>query len=194
MSAPASPAFHERQLGGVRCLEAGVGEALVWLHEPGQLAISRAHELLADRFRILAFEGDPDQALADMGLEQFHVVGSGPAAKLALRLAIRSPRRVSTVVLESPRVLLEGDQELEVQLASLELPTLVLFGTVDSAIPPDHGGRYRALLPDCYYMLVYKAGGQIALDRPEAFAAVVGDFLERREAFVVSNRSEKLVL
>jgi hypothetical protein len=35
-------------------------------------------------------------------------------------------------------------------------------------------------------VFVYDAGPAIGADRPEAFAEVVADFLERREAFVIS--------
>jgi hypothetical protein len=35
-------------------------------------------------------------------------------------------------------------------------------------------------------VFVYDAGGAIAAERPEAFAEVVSDFLERHEAFVIS--------
>ena len=35
-------------------------------------------------------------------------------------------------------------------------------------------------------MAVYDAAHEIAFDRPEAYANVVGDFIERQEAFVVN--------
>jgi pimeloyl-ACP methyl ester carboxylesterase len=47
-------------------------------------------------------------------------------------------------------------------------------------------------MPNCHLVLVYDAGHGIATDRPEAFAEVVSDFVERREAFVIS-RTETVV-
>lgn len=177
-------------MGAVRCLEGGIGEPLIWLHEPGKLETSEAHELLSGSFRLLACEQSPAD---ELGLERFCLLASGSAASTALELAARAPDRITALVLESPGLLLSGDTaSVERRLAQLEIPTLVLFGTCDAAIPPDHGARYRATMPDCYYVLVYKAGATIARDRPDAFAGVVGDFLERREAFVVSNQPEKL--
>jgi pimeloyl-ACP methyl ester carboxylesterase len=78
------------------------------------------------------------------------------------------------------------DPDLEARLAGLAPPTLALFGTLDSVIPPDLGHLYKELIPDCHLVFVYDAGHAIAAERPEAFAEVVGDFLDRHEAFVVS--------
>jgi pimeloyl-ACP methyl ester carboxylesterase len=64
----------------------------------------------------------------------------------------------------------------------------VVFGTLDRVMPPEMGRHYKALLPNCHLVFVYDAGHLIGAERPEAFAEVVGDFLERREAFVISRR------
>jgi pimeloyl-ACP methyl ester carboxylesterase len=80
----------------------------------------------------------------------------------------------------------DRDADLEKQLATLATPTLVLFGTVDRVIPPDMGHFYKELMPNCHLVFVYDAGHAISTDRPEAFAEVVTDFFERREAFVIS--------
>ena len=80
----------------------------------------------------------------------------------------------------------DRDGDLERQLLSLATPTLVLFGTVDRVIPPDMGHIYKELMPNCHLVFVYDAGHAISTDRPEAFAEVAVDFLERHEAFVIS--------
>ncbi len=84
------------------------------------------------------------------------------------------------------------DPELERRLRALEVPTLVLFGTLDRVIPPEMGRHYKTLMPNCHLVLVYDAGHGISSDRPEAFGEVVLDFLERREAFVIS-RTETVI-
>jgi len=81
------------------------------------------------------------------------------------------------------------DEELESQLRTLNVPTLVLFGTEDRMIPPEMGRIYREIMPNCHLVLVYDAGHAIDSDRPEAFASVVSDFLERHEQFVVTRTS-----
>jgi pimeloyl-ACP methyl ester carboxylesterase len=68
----------------------------------------------------------------------------------------------------------------------------VLFGTLDRLMPPELGRHYKALLPNCNLVLVYDAGHAIGAERPEAFVEVVGDFLERHEAFIIS-RNETLI-
>jgi pimeloyl-ACP methyl ester carboxylesterase len=81
------------------------------------------------------------------------------------------------------------DQELEDAMRGLDVPTLVLFGTEDRLTPPELGRHYRELLPQCQFVIVYDAAHAIYGDRPEAFAAVVGDFLDRHEEFVVRRES-----
>jgi len=81
------------------------------------------------------------------------------------------------------------EPELEAAMRTLEVPTLVLFGTEDRLTPPELGRIYRELLPQCHLVIVYDAAHVIFADRPEAFAAIVGDFLERRAEFVMRRES-----
>ncbi|MFI5267591.1 MAG: alpha/beta fold hydrolase [Chloroflexota bacterium] len=78
------------------------------------------------------------------------------------------------------------DEALEALFPNLTMPVLVLFGTLDRVIPPDMGRVYREKLPNCHFMLLYDAAHALDADRPEAFASVVGDFLTRRESFIVN--------
>jgi pimeloyl-ACP methyl ester carboxylesterase len=86
----------------------------------------------------------------------------------------------------------DRDPALEKLLPGIAAPTLVLFGTLDRLMPSELGRLYKAAMPNCSLVLVYDAGHAIGADRPEAFAEVVGDFLERHEAFIIS-RSETLI-
>lgn len=80
----------------------------------------------------------------------------------------------------------DRDPALETRMRGLTTPSLVLFGTLDRVIPPQMGRFYKELIPNCHLVFVYDAGHGISTDRPEAFAEVTADFLERHEAFVVS--------
>jgi pimeloyl-ACP methyl ester carboxylesterase len=80
----------------------------------------------------------------------------------------------------------DRDGDLEAHMREIAQPTLVLFGTLDHVIPPEIGHLYKELMPNCHLVFVYDAGHAIGAERPEAFAEVVADFVERREAFVVS--------
>ena len=86
----------------------------------------------------------------------------------------------------------DRETALEALLPGLTTPTLVLFGTLDRLMPPELGRHYKTLLPNCNLVLVYDAGHAIGAERPEAFVEVVGDFLERHEAFIIS-RHETLI-
>ena len=73
------------------------------------------------------------------------------------------------------------------RLRAMSVRTLVLFGQNDGVINPVNGRTYRRLLPNCVLMHVYDAAHEIAQDRPEAFADVVGDFLRRGMNFMVND-------
>lgn len=236
----------------IRYREAGTGAPLVCLHGAGGLRLSRAHEILAERHRVVAFEAPGfgaspanersasakelaatlARAVVNLGLERYNLMGTSFGGRLALWWAMQFPERLSALVLVAPAAIrpesgddaappaganvlyahperqpklpppdpailakqavlvqrLRGparDAELEAAFPSLTMPTLVLFGTSDRVIPPEMGRHYRELLPNCSFVLVYDAGHAIDADRPEAFAAVVGDFLERHEGFLI---------
>ena len=84
------------------------------------------------------------------------------------------------------------DAELEGRLSEIEAPVLVVMGTADPLIPPDLGRHYVELLPNAFLVFLYDAAHAADGDRPEAFAALVGDFLERKQEFLVTNQSGAL--
>jgi pimeloyl-ACP methyl ester carboxylesterase len=86
----------------------------------------------------------------------------------------------------------DRDAALEARMRDLATPTLVLFGTLDHVIPPEMGRHYKEMIPNCHLVFVYDAGHAISTERPEAFAEVATDFLERHEAFVI-NRTMTLI-
>ena len=96
--------------------------------------------------------------------------------------AIQAKTRALTSRLRGP----DRDAALEAQMRGMATPTLVLFGTLDRVMPPDMGRHYKELMPNCHMVFVYDAGHEMSTERPEAFAEVTADFLERHEAFVIS--------
>src|SRR5580704_1181527 len=213
----------------IRYLEAGDGPPLVHLHGAGGLRLNPAHALLAQHYRVIAFEmpgfgvsaeNTKSQSMAELartmgkaaarlGLDRFNLMGTSFGGKAALWLAAQLPERVTALVLEAPAAMdpaiaaqtgrlvgrLRGpdrDAALEALLPGLATPTLVLFGTLDKVIPSQMGRHYKTLLPNCNLVLVYDAGHAIGTDRPEAFCEVVTDFLERHEAFIIS-QTETLI-
>jgi pimeloyl-ACP methyl ester carboxylesterase len=201
----------------IRYLEAGQGTPVVVLHGSDGPTPSPLNNLLARQFRVIALKipgfgrsvGQEQsrtmrdlahilaEALTAIGLERHGLVSTTDSAPLALWQAIDAPGRIDALVLISPLALIpEGrtasfthDPELERRLGAIEASTLVLLGTKDESIPPETGRMYVERLPNCYYALVYDAGQTIEADRPEALFAAVRDFLEQREAFIVSRKN-----
>jgi pimeloyl-ACP methyl ester carboxylesterase len=186
----------------LRYYERGCGTNVVHLHGGGGLAWSAAHQLLSERCRVLAFESSnlsqtPTDNLAEMletafetlGLERYSLWGASLGTQMALQLALRAPDRVETLVLEAPN---GPDPELATRLGEITAPTLVVCGTDDGVVPPELARRYRELLPNSFLMFVWAAGHQVADDRPEAFVEVVGDFVARRQAFMIDQANHAL--
>jgi pimeloyl-ACP methyl ester carboxylesterase len=244
----------------IRYLEAGSGQPLVALHGAGGVHLTRAHDLLAERYRVIALEvpgfgssaanertqSYPElahtlvSAVRQLGVERFNLWGTSFGGRVALWLAIGAPEVVEALVLEAPAAIVpEGSvrppgtpeemrrrlyahperqpvtpppdpavvakqrnlvtrlprpsrEETEAKLSGLNVPTLVVFGTEDAMISPTMGRIYREKMPNCNFVLVYDAGHEVGADRPEAFASLVSDFLERREAFIVTQTSSLL--
>ena len=130
------------------------------------------------------------------------LVSATAYAPCALWQALATPERLNGLVLLSPPVLrTEGristsgetyDAALASRLPEIQIPTLVVFGTNEKALPADAGQRYVERLANCYYTLLYDAGHDIATDRPQALFAAVRDFVERRGAFIVEQASTAL--
>jgi pimeloyl-ACP methyl ester carboxylesterase len=186
----------------IRYVEGGSGHPIVYLHGGGGLGLSPAHELLAQNFRVLAFEIPENRrsassedlarsmnaAVTALGIETYSLIATSFGSKVALWMAILQPESVEAIVLSAP-VLPDREKSFEKRAAELSHPVLVLFGTLDTAAPPEGARLYRELLHNCHITLVYDAGQAIDADRPEAFASLVGDFLARKEQFVVRETS-----
>ena len=107
-----------------------------------------------------------------------------PAAPPPPRELVAKHAALTNRLLGPPR-----DAPFEARLAGLTRPVLALFGTSDRVTPPEGAHLYREILPDCHTVLVYDAAHAIDADRPEALAAIVGDFLARGDRFLVRETS-----
>lgn len=115
-------AFVEADGFRIRYQEAGEGAPLVHLHGAGGMRISPAHKILAQKYRVIAFEmpgfgassentRTRDQAelartmaaaAGALGLDRFNLWGTSFGGKTALWLAAQAPELLTALVLESP--------------------------------------------------------------------------------------------
>jgi pimeloyl-ACP methyl ester carboxylesterase len=100
----------------------------------------------------------------------------------AVELAMAARRLTLVQRLSGPA----RDTQLQDRLRRLKVPILVMFGTKDGVIPAEMGRVYKELIPNAHLVFVYDAGHALMVERPEAFAEVVTDFLERTDAFIIS--------
>ena len=135
------------------------------------------------------------ESINAVGSERYGLVGVSDGANAALRHALANPETVDVLVLVSPTTVRpssdtnDADAEMEARLPDVQCPTLVVFGQEDRSVRPDAASIYRERIPNCNIAFVYAAGHDIATDRPQALVNLVSDYLERRETFIVQNRS-----
>ena len=138
----------------IRYLEAGAGTPVVYLHGGGGLHLSRAHELLAERFRVVALEapgfgrspentstgsirelaatlGDAVDALA---VGEHVLYGTSLGAVAALWLAVDRPARIRSLVLEAPAAIRPPDWRPPRDPAALRR---ALYARQELAPPPE---------------------------------------------------------
>jgi len=141
----------------VRYAQSGAGEALVVLHGAGGLRHSRALDLLAQQYRVLAIEmpgfgdqpNETHQTMAELaqsvalvldaiGLDRFHLLGTSFGGAAAAYLAVARPDRVISLVLEGPAAFREGSTN------PAEIPPEQMLGRfrthperVPAFLPPD---------------------------------------------------------
>jgi pimeloyl-ACP methyl ester carboxylesterase len=102
---------------------------------------------------------------------------------------VLSPEVVAKQNTFTRRIVAPSRDELEARMAGFQRPVLVVWGTDDRMIPSEMGRVYVEKLPTAFLVLMYDAGHEADADRPEAFADLVTEFIERGAGFVVNNRS-----
>lgn len=170
----------------------GPGAAPVVIDGPTESVAALRNGLAERGWRVLTTE--------DAGFEwpeRCGLVGIADGAGAALRRALHEPERVETLVLIAATAIrpaggdVDGESAaLESRLYDVERPTLVVFGQDDAMVAPEATSIYRERIPNCSLAFVYDAGSDVAEARPAALANLVSDYLERRETFIVQNRSE----
>jgi pimeloyl-ACP methyl ester carboxylesterase len=141
------------------------------------------------------------------------VMGWSFGGCVALWLALERPLLVDHLVLECPaglysiepkikrvnRAILEHygaqdgkDQALLERVAAVEHTTLIIQGTEDGTTPPASARLLKSLLRRAFLVYVWQASHDLEVDQPERVLALVRDFLERSDSFMV-NRGDVAV-
>ena len=120
--------------------------------------------------------------------ERCGLVSIADGAEAALRRTLDTLASVEVLILIAPTAI--RSSELQSRLGDVECPTLVVFGQDDASVAPETTSSYRERIPNCSIAFVYDAGRDVATERPQALVNLVSDYLERRETFIVQNRSD----
>jgi len=132
------------------------------------------------------------QALAQLNVSSYSVVGVGNGALPALTLALSAPDQVQKLVLLSPTIASVQASLVNAKLKDIKAPTLVLVGTRDRSGARETGRLCREHIPTCHLLLVYDAGQTLVADRREACLSPIREFLTQGEGFIVTHESQMI--
>lgn len=134
------------------------------------------------------------------------VMGWSFGGCVALWLALEQPQLVDHLVLECPaglysieprikrvnRPILEHygaqdgkDEALLARVAQVGHTALIIQGTDDGTIPAPSAQLLKGLLKKAFLVYLWRASHDLEVDQPERVLALVRDFLERSDAFMV---------
>jgi pimeloyl-ACP methyl ester carboxylesterase len=176
MPADVASVFEERtvETAGqpLRYLEAGTGPALVYLHGGGGVRPTRAHELLAEKFRVVLLEqpGFGTEPLADelnslpayaravhaaaaaIAGAPFDLIGTSFGSRVAMSIAAQFPESVQALVLLSPTVFTPPGFQLPAPGRNIAIPPLLAHperspdGAEPSGPTPEQAALVRAFV------------------------------------------------
>jgi len=171
--------------------DAGTGPAVVWLLPDDQADPSPVAERLAEDHRVvsLAASSTDARSLANVSLrlDRFVLIGQSSGAGAALALAHAMGEACEALILIAPVLVPVPPGE-----AAPHMPMLLLLGMDDTRVPPSAAAALCAALPRAHPVLIYGAGHALDRERVEAVAAVMRDFIARREKFIVREASDVL--
>lgn len=154
-----------------------MSSTLVWLTPDGAAGASPLAVELGKDHRV--------GAAVSPQLDQFVLIGQSSGAAAALALAVASGEACAALVLMAPILTLPVK-------AVPDIPILLLLGTDDARVPPSAAGPLCAALPRAHPILIYGAGHALDRERVAAVAAVMRDFIARRDKFIVRDESDVL--
>jgi pimeloyl-ACP methyl ester carboxylesterase len=150
---------------------------LFWPLPNGATGLSPLAERLAQDHRLVTSQPN----------EPFVLVGQSDGAAAALALARQSGEACVALILMAPVLptLPAGD-------AVPDVPTLLLLGMNDTRVPPGSAAALCAALPRAHPILIYGAGHALDVERVDAVASVMRDFIARGDKFIVRDESDVL--
>jgi pimeloyl-ACP methyl ester carboxylesterase len=164
------------------------GPAVLWLLPDDAADFSPLAERLARDHRVVTLAASSTDASALAAVSpQFVLIGQSSGAEAALALACATGEACVALILLAPVL-----APLPPAEAAPDMPILLLLGTDDARVPPSAAAALCDSLPRAHPILIYGAGHALDRDRVEAVAAVMCDFIARRDKFIVRDASDLL--
>jgi abhydrolase domain-containing protein 14 len=113
------------------------------------------------------------QVISSQHLDKPILVGPSMGGKVALDFVLAHPDLVGGLVLVGA----VGVEERKDQLATINVPTLIVWGSEDAISPLAHGDLLASLIPDARLVLVPGAPHPCYLDQPDIWHWELTSFL-----------------
>jgi len=120
-------------------------------------------------------------ANVDERMKLLHAVPANIPAETRTPQMLRDNRQVLQDYVQG----VDFDEALVEQLGEIKARALVLMGALDKMIPRETGHILKAALPQSHLTYIWGAAHAIEFDQPQRTSAIVLDFLDRGESFLV---------
>jgi pimeloyl-ACP methyl ester carboxylesterase len=172
-------------------IEISSSTAVLWLLPDDAAGVPPLAKQLAQNYRVITRAASSTDAgamtAASPHLDRFVLIGQSSSAEAALAFARSAGEACAALILIAPVL-----SPLPPAEAAPDMPILLLLGTEDTRVRPGTAAALCAALPRAHPILIYGAGHALDRERPEAVAAVMRDFIARREKFIVRDASDVL--
>lgn len=111
----------------------------------------------------------------------FEAMGSGPGKipdRIVNDFVSRMKMPNAKLAYISALLGIKNAPDVRSALREIRVPTLLIWGSADPVIPPNHAGKFVSAIPDCTYQPMVGFGHTPYVDDPKGFYRCVMEFLQ----------------
>jgi len=109
----------------------------------------------------------------ELNLLKFSLLGASFSGPFIVAYAYKNPIRVNKLLFIGT----VWSDDLSEYVKKIDKPSLIIYGSNDSVIPPEASHKYRDSLKNNKFYIVSGARHALYLDKPDEFFKLVGEFL-----------------
>ncbi len=114
-----------------------------------------------------------EKFVGQIGLRKFSLLGASFSGPFIVAFAHNNPDRINKLLFIGT----VWSDDLSDYVKKIDKPSLIVYGSNDTVIPPEASQKYRETLKDNRFYVVSGARHALYLDKPDEFFKILGNFL-----------------